>query len=136
MGRIYSGIVANKTDMSRTEADIHFYHCIDYLRQAAMCSADLALEPHLITDADDNGPGDGSWNGMHGRQFVPSRHTVGTSKPMFVNFKERDLTDVLPVCKNHNQVIKYVDRKFKQRTSLNRQQSDTESQDKSRKEFV
>lgn len=92
MGRIYSGIVANKTDMSRTEADIHFYHCIDYLRQAAMCSADLALEPHLITDADDNGPGDGSWNGMHGRQPLPSRQTVDNSKPRCINLKEGELT--------------------------------------------
>ncbi|GKT66410.1 hypothetical protein ColTof4_03902 [Colletotrichum tofieldiae] len=65
MGRIYSGITTNKADMLTADYNTHFYHCIDYLRQAVMCSADLALEPHHATDADDNGPGDGSWNGMH-----------------------------------------------------------------------
>jgi len=65
MGMIYSGLTTNKTDMFTPDYNIHFFHCIDYLRQAVMCSADLALEPHLIADPDDNGPGDGSWKAMH-----------------------------------------------------------------------
>ncbi|GKT45861.1 uncharacterized protein ColSpa_06042 [Colletotrichum spaethianum] len=67
MGMIYSGLTTNKVDKLTADYNTHFFHCIDYLRQAVMCSADLALEPHLSTDADDNGPGDGSWNGMHGQ---------------------------------------------------------------------
>ncbi|KAK6208555.1 hypothetical protein QIS74_12073 [Colletotrichum tabaci] len=65
MGRFYSGLASGNTAGLPADHDTHFYHCIDYLRQAVMCSADLALEPHHATDADDNGPGDGSWNGMH-----------------------------------------------------------------------
>ncbi|KAL5905973.1 hypothetical protein ACKVV1_010386 [Pyricularia oryzae] len=30
-----------------------------------MCAGDVAMEPHSPTDADDNGPGDGSWAGYH-----------------------------------------------------------------------
>ncbi|KAK2037375.1 hypothetical protein LZ31DRAFT_611979 [Colletotrichum somersetense] len=65
MGMIYSGLTTDKVQMLTPDYNTHFFHCIDYLRQAVMCSADLALEPHQSTDADDNGPGDGSWNGMH-----------------------------------------------------------------------
>lgn len=36
-----------------------------------MCSADLTMEPHSPSDADDNGPLDGSWNGHHGRMNGP-----------------------------------------------------------------
>lgn len=68
MGQIYSGIVSNKVDSLPADYDTHFFHCIDYVRQAVMCSADLALEPHEQTDSDDNGPGDGSWNGLHGKK--------------------------------------------------------------------
>lgn len=32
-----------------------------------MCAGDLAMEPHDPSDADDNGPLDGSWNGHHGK---------------------------------------------------------------------
>ncbi|KAK2052779.1 hypothetical protein LY76DRAFT_526000 [Colletotrichum caudatum] len=65
MGMVYSGLTTDKVQMLTPDYNTHFFHCIDYLRQAVMCSADLALEPHHSTDADDNGPGDGSWNGMH-----------------------------------------------------------------------
>ncbi|KAJ0161979.1 hypothetical protein CTA2_5301 [Colletotrichum tanaceti] len=65
MGRFYSALASGNTAALPADYHTHFYHCVDYLRQAVMCSADLALEPHLATDADDNGPGDGSWNGMH-----------------------------------------------------------------------
>ena len=44
----------------------HFFHCIDYLRQGIMCSADLALEAHDAMDPDDLGPLDGGWSGLHG----------------------------------------------------------------------
>jgi hypothetical protein len=66
MGRIYSGILANVTESLPTDWHSHFLHCIDYLRQAIMCSADLALEIHGPNDADDLGPLDGGWNGQHG----------------------------------------------------------------------
>ncbi|OLN86564.1 hypothetical protein CCHL11_08510 [Colletotrichum chlorophyti] len=65
MGKIYSALVSNKTELLPSDHTTHYMHCVDYLRQAVMCSSDLALEPHMATDTDDNGPGDGSWNGIH-----------------------------------------------------------------------
>ncbi|OIW35710.1 hypothetical protein CONLIGDRAFT_690397 [Coniochaeta ligniaria NRRL 30616] len=65
MGRIYSGMLTNSTGSLPTDWHSHFLHCIDYLRQAIMCSADLALEIHGPNDADDLGPLDGGWNGHH-----------------------------------------------------------------------
>ncbi|KAF2967463.1 hypothetical protein GQX73_g6086 [Xylaria multiplex] len=65
MGRIYAGVTAGTTDSLPTDYHAHFLHCIDYLRQAVMCSADIALELHDSSDADDLGPQDGGWNGHH-----------------------------------------------------------------------
>ncbi|KAI0536239.1 hypothetical protein GGR58DRAFT_503462 [Xylaria digitata] len=65
MGRIYAGVTAGTTDSLPTDYHAHFLHCIDYLRQAVMCSADMALELHDPSDADDLGPQDGGWNGYH-----------------------------------------------------------------------
>lgn len=39
-------------------------HCFDYMRQAIMCSADMALEGHETTFPDDNGGSDG-WDSKH-----------------------------------------------------------------------
>ena len=56
---------SNTTERLPRGYQAHFLHCIDYLRQAIMCSADLALEIHGPNDADDLGPLDGGWNGHH-----------------------------------------------------------------------
>ncbi|KAI0015591.1 hypothetical protein F4780DRAFT_784046 [Xylariomycetidae sp. FL0641] len=65
MGRIFSGVVSNVTDGLPEDWHPHFLHCIDYLRQGVMCAADIALELHDASDADDLGPLDGGWNGHH-----------------------------------------------------------------------
>ncbi|KAJ4289075.1 hypothetical protein N0V90_011417 [Kalmusia sp. IMI 367209] len=65
MARIYAGLTANMSDTLPSDYHSHYLHCVDYLRQGVMCSADLTMEPHEQTDADDNGPLDGSWNGHH-----------------------------------------------------------------------
>ncbi|KAI0439564.1 hypothetical protein F4803DRAFT_33930 [Xylaria telfairii] len=65
MGRIYAGVTAGTTDSLPSDYHAHFLHCIDYLRQAVMCSADMALELHDPSDTDDLGPQDGGWNGHH-----------------------------------------------------------------------
>lgn len=66
MGRIYSGVVLNITTDLPEDYHAHFLHCIDYLRQAVMCSGDVAIEDHDANDADDLGPLDGGWSGRHG----------------------------------------------------------------------
>ncbi|CAK7237466.1 hypothetical protein SCUCBS95973_009969 [Sporothrix curviconia] len=42
----------------------HMIHCMDYMREAVLCSADMALEGHETTFPDDNGGSDG-WDSKH-----------------------------------------------------------------------
>ncbi|KAG9240322.1 hypothetical protein BJ878DRAFT_299529 [Calycina marina] len=58
----YSGIKANHT----LEEDHHWHmiHCFDYMRQAILCSADMALEGLETTFPDHNGGSDG-WDSKH-----------------------------------------------------------------------
>lgn len=42
----------------------HMIHCVDYMREAILCSADMALEGHETTFPDDNGGSDG-WDSKH-----------------------------------------------------------------------
>ncbi|KAF9729246.1 hypothetical protein PMIN06_000147 [Paraphaeosphaeria minitans] len=65
MGRIYAALTSEMPDKLMSDYHSHYLHCVDYLRQGIMCSADMAMEPHEQTDPDDNGPMDGSWNGHH-----------------------------------------------------------------------
>jgi hypothetical protein len=71
MARVYSGVSSGIQEKLPSDYHAHFYHCIDYLRQAIMCSADVALEPHDLNDPDDLGPLDGSWGGRHGMNYEP-----------------------------------------------------------------
>jgi len=66
MGRIYAGVTHDMKQKLPEDYHHHFLHCIDYLRQGIMCSADLALEVHGPSDSNDLGPLDGGWNGYHG----------------------------------------------------------------------
>ncbi|KAH7391032.1 hypothetical protein DE146DRAFT_758457 [Phaeosphaeria sp. MPI-PUGE-AT-0046c] len=65
MTRIYSTLLTDNRNSLPEDYHSHYLHCVDYLRQGIMCSADLTMEPHGPEDADDNGPLDGSWNGHH-----------------------------------------------------------------------
>lgn len=46
--------------------EAHFLHCVDYMRQAAMCAGDLAIEPR----GENGQPGmvnlENAFNGLHG----------------------------------------------------------------------
>lgn len=66
MGRMYSALQDGMPELLQKDSDTHYFHCIDYIRQAVMCSGDVALEPHSENDGPDNGPQDGGWNGIHG----------------------------------------------------------------------
>ncbi|KAK3365548.1 hypothetical protein B0T24DRAFT_636073 [Lasiosphaeria ovina] len=58
----YSGLKANHTIPD--DHHWHMIHCFDYMREAIMCSADIALEGHETTFPDDNGGSDG-WDSKH-----------------------------------------------------------------------
>lgn len=73
MARIFSGMALNSTEpipdnLLPDDWHFHFMHCVDYIRQAVMCSADLALEPHEPDDLDE-GALDAAWNARHGELF-------------------------------------------------------------------
>lgn len=65
MGRMYSALQDGMPELLVKDSDTHYFHCIDYIRQAVMCAGDVALEPHSENDGPDNGPLDGGWNGIH-----------------------------------------------------------------------
>lgn len=44
--------------------DWHMTHCFDYMRQAILCSGDVAIEGRETTFPDDNGGSDG-WDAKH-----------------------------------------------------------------------
>lgn len=67
MARIFSGVVSDNYADIPEDYHFHFLHCIDYVRQTIMCSADLALEAHEESDSNDFGPLDGGWSAHHGK---------------------------------------------------------------------
>jgi hypothetical protein len=99
MTRIYASLTTSTTGKLPSDYHSHFLHCVDYLRQGIMCSADLTMEPHDVTDADDNSPLDGSWNGHHGR--------IQRS-----GILRCDIADKFPVCKNFSHVMPYLEGNF------------------------
>ena len=70
MARIFSGVVLNSTEkieegLLPDDWHFHFMHCVDYMRQAVMCGADLAMEPHEPDDLEE-GKLDAAWGARHG----------------------------------------------------------------------
>ncbi|KAF2186235.1 hypothetical protein K469DRAFT_687230 [Zopfia rhizophila CBS 207.26] len=59
---VYSGLTSN-TPLPE-DHHWHMIHCFDYMRQAIMCSADMALEGLETTFPDHNGGSDG-WDSKH-----------------------------------------------------------------------
>lgn len=99
MGRMYSALQDNRSELLEKGSDTHYFHCIDYIRQAVMCAGDVALEPHSENDGPDNGPLDGGWNGIHGNKPLPM---IGLTQS----------TNWTPVCKNYDEVIGYIERVY------------------------
>lgn len=71
MGKIFSAVMTGSPNMPEpNDYEAHFLHCVDYMRQAAMCAGDLAIEPR-----GENGlPGmvnlENAFNGLHGEQIL------------------------------------------------------------------
>lgn len=65
LGRIFNALAADGGTCLPDDYQTHVFHCLDYMRQAAMCSADVSLEAHTPNDGSDNGPTDGGWSGQH-----------------------------------------------------------------------
>ncbi|KAJ4419797.1 hypothetical protein N0V82_004732 [Gnomoniopsis sp. IMI 355080] len=66
MGKIFSAVLTGSPDMPEAnDYEAHFLHCVDYMRQAAMCAGDLAIEPR----GENGQPGpvnlENAFNGLH-----------------------------------------------------------------------
>lgn len=78
--------------------EAHFLHCVDYMRQAAMCAGDLAIEPR----GENGQPGmvnlENAFNGLHGK------FNLDEGAKIIVNsFAYFEL-----VCKDYSQVKDYL----------------------------
>lgn len=94
MGKIFSAVLTNSPDLPEPDDyEAHFLHCIDYMRQAAMCAGDLAIEPR----GENGQPGpvnlDNAFNGQHGekssaRRVETTNLTLGLSADVFCSVQE------------------------------------------------
>jgi hypothetical protein len=89
----YSGLTSNTT--LPEDHHWHMIHCFDYMRQAIMCSADMALEGLETTFPDHNGGSDG-WDSKH-------------SELKFNIRREEKLLSLSTVCRDYSQVINYLE---------------------------
>ncbi|KAK7955881.1 uncharacterized protein PG986_005103 [Apiospora aurea] len=94
---IFSSVLSNSTEIGiPSDYKAHFLHCVDYMRQAAMCAGDVAIEPR-----DEDGKPGGCDAGER-LQRVPRIMLTG-----------RDFVHPL-VCKNYDQVKNYLEEQVKE----------------------
>jgi hypothetical protein len=79
IGKIFSAVLTNSPELPEPDDyEAHFLHCVDYMRQAAMCAGDLAIEPR----GEDGQPGpvnlDNAFNGQHGENSLLRRDHIKT----------------------------------------------------------
>lgn len=67
MGKAFSAVVSGSPDVPEPD-DLapHFLHCVDYMRQAAMCAGDLTIEPRGENGLPGNANLINAFNGLHG----------------------------------------------------------------------
>lgn len=108
MGKIFSAVLTKSPNMPEPEDyEAHFLHCVDYMRQAAMCAGDVAIEPR----GENGQPGQvnlvNAFNGLHGKFWILE------SPYRLYESKEIRLTDHhITVCKDYSQVKSYLTRKY------------------------
>lgn len=71
MGKIFSAVLTKSPNMPEPEDyEAHFLHCVDYMRQAAMCAGDVTIEPR----GENGQPGAvnlvNAFNGLHGKKSI------------------------------------------------------------------
>lgn len=70
MGKAFSAVVTGSPNVPEPESvEEHFLHCVDYMRQAAMCAGDLAIEPRGENGQPGNANLINAFNGLHGELF-------------------------------------------------------------------
>ena len=109
MAQIYSRLESGAKTSLPAEYQSHYLHCVDYLRQAIMCSGDVAMEAHTPGESGDNGPLDGGWSGYHGKRISLFGLLFHQQAGRFLlSILDRMLRDTT-VCKDYSQVIHYLE---------------------------
>ncbi|RDW81855.1 hypothetical protein BP6252_02967 [Coleophoma cylindrospora] len=66
MGKIFSAVVTKSPSIPEPEDyEAHFLHCVDYMRQAAMCAGDVAIEPRGVNGQPAEVTLENAFNGLH-----------------------------------------------------------------------
>lgn len=67
MGKIFSGVLTKAASIAEPDDyEAHFLHCVDYMRQAAMCAGDVTLEPRGENGKPAEVTLENAFNGLHG----------------------------------------------------------------------
>lgn len=68
MGKIFAAVLTHSPSIPEPEDyEAHFLHCVDYMRQAAMCAGDLTIEPRGENGQPAPVNLDNAFNGLHGK---------------------------------------------------------------------
>lgn len=68
MGKIFSAVLTKAANIPEAEDyEGHFLHCVDYMRQAAMCAGDVTLEPRGENGQPAPVTLENAFNGLHGK---------------------------------------------------------------------
>ncbi|KAH8658466.1 hypothetical protein BX600DRAFT_469162 [Xylariales sp. PMI_506] len=66
MGKIFSAVLTKSSNIPEfDDYEAHFLHCVDYMRQAAMCAGDVAIEPRGENGRPAPVSLDNAFNGLH-----------------------------------------------------------------------
>lgn len=92
MGKIFSAVLTKSPNLPEpNDYEAHFLHCVDYMRQAAMCAGDIAIEPR----GENGQPGPvnlvNAFNGLHGKSY-PSTCRLGTGPRRVSHYRPQKTT--------------------------------------------
>lgn len=76
MGKTFSAVVTGGDIPEPDDYEAHFLHCVDYMRQAAMCAGDVAIEPRGENDQPGHANLVNAFNGLHGKVLLLEKDSI------------------------------------------------------------
>lgn len=99
MGKAFSAVVTGAEVPEAEDYEAHFLHCVDYMRQAAMCAGDLTIEPRGENGRPGHADLVNAFNGLHGESLLPRQEiALGRCSNHFA----------MIVCKDYREVRDYL----------------------------
>lgn len=79
MGKIFSAVLTKSPNIPEpNDYEAYFLTCVDYMRQAAMCAGDVAIEPRGENGRLAPVNNENSFNGRHGKNHRRSKNLIRT----------------------------------------------------------